>query len=300
MQFDLKEGDIITINDSPARVCAKKFIKVSGKWIEYNEKEDDKLEENVPFKEELFIVIKHGEGEFQTEEWITLQEFALRVDKIDSTQKTFDPINDSFDPDPNFYKSKGINNEQVEILVNLEEEMNELYRKIYLSYLENDIEGWSKEIQGDPYKRREDIERLRFMVQEKMGIRRRKYKTFWQLGEISQLEVENGKVVGLFLYTYYENYFLSTIPEVLGKLKSLKKLTMHGRGGFGIKEVPKFITKLINLEHLNLAGNSLNYIPKFLCKLPKLKHLDLRGNYIRENPEFFDNKNDLEILYKWE
>jgi len=74
--FELKKGENVKIGGKNARVRAKLYLKVGDNWVEWNEKEDGKLEEDDPFKEDLYIVIKHGEGELQTEEWITMSEFA--------------------------------------------------------------------------------------------------------------------------------------------------------------------------------------------------------------------------------
>lgn len=222
---------------------------------------------------------------------------------MDSTNDNFDPINESYDPNPEVYRRKGVNDEQVEILVKLEQQLNELHKEEYLKRLEDHIEGaiyWLQEKKKIGENFYEELKSLKFMVKEKMGIQRGKYKIFWQLGSISSLEVEDGNVVGLLLYTHIENLILPEIPEVLGDLVSLKKLTMQGRGRFGIKEVPNFVAKLINLEYLDLAGNSINMIPEFLVQLPKLKYIDLRGNWLAEIPKFLEKKDGLDVHYKEE
>lgn len=96
------------------------------------------------------------------------------------------------------------------------------------------------------------------------------------------------------------------IPASIGELKNLKILRLYGaidpREGntptppSRIKKLPKTITKLENLEELDLGRNGIKALPPEVASLKKLKKLSLDFNNIDEIPSFVVNLKKLELL----
>lgn len=75
------------------------------------------------------------------------------------------------------------------------------------------------------------------------------------------------------------NAFLRSLDtgESIGELTNLRKLTI---GGYGLTTLNPAMTKLKNLEYLNLTGNNFQTVPDILCQenFPSLTALVLNGN----------------------
>lgn len=89
-----------------------------------------------------------------------------------------------------------------------------------------------------------------------------------------------------------KNCDAAEIPDAIGNLHNLLLL------GFDIqlKEVPKFVWELINLNFLFLQDKQLNEIPEFLGKLSNLFCLYLCNNELSQVPESIGNLSKLELL----
>lgn len=63
-----------------------------------------------------------------------------------------------------------------------------------------------------------------------------------------------------------------------------------------IKEIPKEITRLTNLRHLNLRFNKIKTLPDEICALKELRSIQLWNNQIRELPKNIGQLSKLEVL----
>jgi len=101
----------------------------------------------------------------------------------------------------------------------------------------------------------------------------------------------------------------SGIPIEIYNLTDLKKLDVssrqikvgeyenaEGTGTNTFDEIEKDITRLTNLEELNLSNNEINEIPEYLTTLTTLKKLDLSYNNIQKIPKSLKNLTNLEEL----
>ncbi len=75
----------------------------------------------------------------------------------------------------------------------------------------------------------------------------------------------------------FENSDITTIPEVIFEITSLKILSISH---IEANELPSAIGKLKNLEELTLNGTSISTLPDSILKLTKLRVLDLEVNAI--------------------
>lgn len=64
----------------------------------------------------------------------------------------------------------------------------------------------------------------------------------------------------------------------------------------GLKELPKAVSLLPNLEVLILTENFIETFPRFLCDMKKLRHLDMGHNYLVSIPEEIANLENLKFL----
>lgn len=78
-----------------------------------------------------------------------------------------------------------------------------------------------------------------------------------------------------FVYNIHSSF--DYIPEVVFKLTSLKELYILGEYPYGmIKEIPKSIGQLINLERLSINGHDkIERLPQEITRLKKLSYLSL-------------------------
>jgi hypothetical protein len=101
---------------------------------------------------------------------------------------------------------------------------------------------------------------------------------------------------------YLRNNYFSTITLDICSLKNLRILKIS-RGPHDVKEeeekkfiIPKYISKLKNLEILDLRSNYINEIPSEIGKLIKLKKLIMPWNNFEKIPKEIGNLINLEIL----
>ena len=91
----------------------------------------------------------------------------------------------------------------------------------------------------------------------------------------------------------FENKGLSNPPTCIQFLDGLTYLTLlcndHVR-------FPPWICKMVNLRHLNVAGNRIERIPGCILSLKSLKHLDVGSNPLIELPKEIENLPRLESL----
>lgn len=90
-----------------------------------------------------------------------------------------------------------------------------------------------------------------------------------------------------------DNYYISSIPDSINKLKKLRYLKLKNNN---ILEIPEFLFKLPNLVSLNLSGNHIETLPKNIEKLEKLKTIELSSNQIKILPSVLNNLKDLTFL----
>ncbi len=86
---------------------------------------------------------------------------------------------------------------------------------------------------------------------------------------------------------------LSSVPEAIRNLTSLKKLTLRYDQ---ITQLPNWIGMLNDLEYLNLNVNNINQLPICFGNLSSLKELYLWKNELTHLPESFCNLSELVIL----
>lgn len=82
--------------------------------------------------------------------------------------------------------------------------------------------------------------------------------------------------------SYSHNFNATTLPELLGNLKSLKILNLVG---MELKALPESFGNLTSLEFLNLAYNRLTTLPESIGNLKFLKTLNLENNQFETFPE---------------
>lgn len=100
--------------------------------------------------------------------------------------------------------------------------------------------------------------------------------------------------------TYFLLYSLAKIRNVFNLNMSLRELyekPIINQIYQKIKEIPKEIGVLVNLEELYLYGNEIEEIPKELSKLSKLRRIDLRKNKISKLPEEMKKMKNLEYVF---
>jgi len=100
---------------------------------------------------------------------------------------------------------------------------------------------------------------------------------------------ESGHVVGLGLYKKK----LSSLPESIGNLNSLKELYI---GGNQLISLPESIGNLNSLQELDLSYNKLTSLPESIGNLNSLKKLDISNNQLTSLPESIGNLNSLQIF----
>ena len=108
---------------------------------------------------------------------------------------------------------------------------------------------------------------------------------------------ENGRVTALDLY---DNELSGSIPEELGDLTSLQRLSLHRNGLSG--EIPAELGDLANLQELYLYDNQLTgEIPAALGDLANLQELSLSRNMLTgEIPAELGGLANLQYLYLYD
>ncbi|CAL5076021.1 unnamed protein product [Urochloa decumbens] len=91
------------------------------------------------------------------------------------------------------------------------------------------------------------------------------------------------------------NKGLNTIPEDVGRFKSLRTLLLSGNS-LGEKDLDVICKNLVFLRVLDLSNTEINSIPKTLRNLERLRHLNLSRTRIRTLPESIDRLRRLRFL----
>jgi Leucine-rich repeat (LRR) protein len=115
-----------------------------------------------------------------------------------------------------------------------------------------------------------------------------------RLTRLRELKIDNGNGCAMNLI----------LPETIGNLQALKKLTLYGAqnsSGDGPQPrkrhpFPHSISKLKNLTLLDLGGNGFEKIPVFVKNLPRLKELGLSWNKLKTIQPFVANLKELMTL----
>lgn len=94
-----------------------------------------------------------------------------------------------------------------------------------------------------------------------------------------KFKIENGHIVTFDL----EHKNLTSLPESIGNLKSLKILNLKGNK---LTSLPEIFSNMPNLKKLNLGCNQLTSLPESMRNLTCLEFLDLSKNQLTLLPEF--------------
>ena len=89
--------------------------------------------------------------------------------------------------------------------------------------------------------------------------------------------------LGATVYCYNR---IKEIPKEIGQLHNLQKLDLSDNQ---ISEIPKEIGHSQNLQELDLSVNQIKEIPKEIGQLQNLQILNLYNNEIREIPKFVNS-----------
>jgi Leucine-rich repeat (LRR) protein len=99
---------------------------------------------------------------------------------------------------------------------------------------------------------------------------------------------------------YLKNNYFFTITLDICNLKNLRilKISRWSKDKYKDKifTIPNYISKLKNLEILDLSNNNINIVPSEICELIKLKKLILSWNNFNEIPKEIGNLINLQIL----
>ncbi|EMP82261.1 WGR domain protein [Leptospira santarosai str. CBC1531] len=133
--------------------------------------------------------------------------------------------------------------------------------------------------------------------------------------KLEEIPDEIGNYQDLETLTLYTN--VSKLPDTIGTLKNLKKLSisskkltefpieicklinleyLYVRSDKKINKLPEEIGNLVNLNHLNLCMNKLKDLPKSIQKLTLLKQLNLGENKFETIPTALFGMNSIEEL----
>ena len=113
----------------------------------------------------------------------------------------------------------------------------------------------------------------------------------------NDLEIKGKEVIGFTIYPcIHDTIGFSTIPDIIGELKSLQRLKIVGFEGNGLLSFPESLTSLKSLKSLTINDNTITTIPKSIEKLDALYELNLAGNNIAKLPESIGELKSLKIL----
>ena len=103
---------------------------------------------------------------------------------------------------------------------------------------------------------------------------------------------ETGHIVGIYLYGY-PIFQTCIFPKQLRFLEFLEELILRDQN---IKQIPDIIGEIKSLKRLDLMRNRIKIIPKTMKKLDNLETFDISENDIQKVPEFLkENTIDLWI-----
>lgn len=101
------------------------------------------------------------------------------------------------------------------------------------------------------------------------------------VNSLSKLQDLDVYLCSLRKYTH-NDVVISSIPESIGSLIYLKKLTLRRNG---LKRLPLSLKKLTQLKELDLSYNKLKEIPQFITSLNSLEKLNIKHNIVQSIPE---------------
>ena len=101
------------------------------------------------------------------------------------------------------------------------------------------------------------------------------------VNSLSKLQDLDVYLCSLRKYTH-NDVVISSIPESIGSLIYLKKLTLRRNG---LKRLPLSLKKLTQLKELDLSYNKLKEIPQFITSLNALEKLNIKHNIVQSIPE---------------
>jgi Leucine-rich repeat (LRR) protein len=111
------------------------------------------------------------------------------------------------------------------------------------------------------------------------------------------VKIDSGRIVGLYLKnTNYDEPLIRTLPADIGKLTSLKELTLSGNF---LNQLPPEIGLLTELRVLKLGDNRLATLPESMKNLIKLEVFDLRYNNFTALPAVCMSMKNLRKLQLW-
>jgi len=109
---------------------------------------------------------------------------------------------------------------------------------------------------------------------------------------LAKLQEDFGDDYQMLKPNFQDNYeLLYKLTELKRKLKLKEDIYTRYQSKYlnlaynRIKEIPKEIGQLINLQNLYSDGNQIKEIPKEIGQLTNLETLDLRNNQIKEIPK---------------
>lgn len=112
--------------------------------------------------------------------------------------------------------------------------------------------------------------------------------------ELKSLPETIGVLTTLKKLTMYKTQ-LTSLPETIGNLTSLKELTIMENNN-QLTSLPASIGNLSSLQKLNLSWNKLESLPATIGNLTNLKNLSLEGNKLTTLPTTIGNLSSLQIL----
>jgi len=105
------------------------------------------------------------------------------------------------------------------------------------------------------------------------------------INSLSKLQDLDVYLCSLRKYSH-NDVVISSIPESIGSLIYLKKLTLRR---IGLKRLPFSLKKLTQLKELDLSYNKLKEIPQFIISLNALERLNIKHNIVKSIPEPLSN-----------
>lgn len=233
---------------------------------------------NLKQESALIILCQESKNDDRIELLKILLEKGVNINQCDTTQNT-----------PLMYLVSGNNSKSAQLLLNYEEQKSLLYNILpnhIIKSVENDIPivDWRQKylrfftdnkivlepLEGDEYNWEEEYERVST------------YK-YW-----NKIQMNDNYACTLLKCEAEE------LPKEIGNLKPrVTKLTLEN---CHIKKFPKEISKLVNLETLDIDMNNLDHIPQEIFSLTGLKCLFISDNKITMIPREIERLQNLEKL----